>query len=86
MIFEFQKANKLGKGGDTMKRLIALLLALLCIVIGVSACRGEGKEEETAQKPKEEVTTAKSLPDEAESETYEDPEGQNYGPIHGVQG
>ena len=65
-----------------MKKLIALLLALLCIVITVSACKGNGDEEETTQK--EEITTAKPAPQETESETYEDPEGLNYGPIHGV--
>ena len=72
-----------------MKKLIALLLALLCIVITVSACTGDGtKEEETTTASQEEITTVKpeTPTEEPESETFEDQEGQKYGEIHGVQG
>ena len=67
-----------------MKKLIALLLALVCIVIAVSACKkdkdnGEG----TTAAP--EVTTEKPADVEPEV-TYEDKEGDKYGEIHGVQG
>ena len=71
-----------------MKKLIALLLALLCIVVTVSACEPNGKEEETTAAPREEATTAKPAtpPTETESETFEDQDGQRFGEIHGVQG
>lgn len=66
-----------------MKKLIALLIALVCIVITISACTPDGGETETTGKTQtttapEEITTEEVT----EPATHEDEEGKGYSEIH----
>ena len=67
-----------------MKKLIALLLALMCIVIAVTACTGDGETEETTAKNEQTTTVAEEVTTAGNQEpaTHEDEEGKNYGEIH----
>lgn len=67
-----------------MKKLIALLLALVCIVLAVSACTRDGKTEETTAKDAQTTTAPEEATTEGATEvvTHEDEEGKKFGEIH----